>query len=545
MKFGMQGTVIGWQDPWAPEASDRVMRTGTGSIYPSQDPPPAPKPFMDYLKHLQTDFYVHHVFPGLEGQAQLLADAREYGIELCLGNEYGNINGPWVPGTNRYDLPDEHIREAAASGMLCGLLYDEPEHLQINAGQYRKDGWFPHWGAAANPGQTATPAQLEATMVDAVSDRVRHVEGLLPGKGPSMPLVAEHVFPVMFHAHARAGMALCPKIMKESFQPLQLVTALGAAKQYGRAMWICADLWGPDVGTWPIRTPGFPGHSPAEFESALRMGYYMGPTHLFVENIDALASFDGTQFRNTVFGDIWEAFIRDYVPAHPLGWSHEDAEADIVLIHGDDSNYGQQERPYGHRDSPMPETSQSVFAAWHLLSHGTIPAHGSCLHIPGYDFPRHTLKRQVDAARFPLPGGLALTEPPPVHPLFQPVRSTLVLDGYASAEQLGNPELIVVAGSEVSEGTLQAVRRKAEAGAAVLIADWLVPKPWQAAQRFAGGGAWLPCSDFLGDNAREFAAPYLGSTDYWTQRFCGAEVRITNRDSAGFELDFEVSSGKR
>src|SRR5690606_11335438 len=46
------------------------------------------------------------------------------------------------------------------------------------------------------------------------------------------PLISEHVFPVMFHAKARAGMDVCPKIMKESFQSLQLATSLGAAQQY-------------------------------------------------------------------------------------------------------------------------------------------------------------------------------------------------------------------------------------------------------------------------------------------------------------------------
>jgi len=542
MKFGLQGTVIGWQDPWAGDASDRVMRTGTGSIYPSQDPTPTPEAFLDYLKQLRTDIYVHHVFPGLEGQAELLADVRKHGIELCLGNEYGNINGPWVSGTNRYDLPDEAILAAADQGVLCGLLYDEPEHLQINAAQYRKDGWHPHWGAASESAAAVPTDQLETGMVRAVSDRVRHVDTLL-GEQRRVPLVAEHVFPVMFHAHARGGMALCPKIMKESFQPLQLATALGAARQYGVPLWICADLWGPDVGAWPIRTPGFPGHSPAEFASALRMGYYMGPTHLFTENIDALARFDGERFRSTVFGDIWEAFVREYVPAHPIDWTHADAVADIVLIHGDDSNYGQQERPFGHRATPMPQTSQSVFAAWHLLSHGSIPAHGSCLHIPGYSFPRHELKRQVPGDRFPLMEGMTLAEPPAVHPLFQPLRSTLVLDGYAREEQLGAPQLIVVAGSFVSPDTLRAVRKRAEAGARVLIAEGLAPEPWQTAARFDGGGVWLPTADLLGDAARELAEPLIGSADCWTQRFRDREVRIYPQDSDGYELAFEIVRG--
>ncbi|MBW7461945.1 hypothetical protein K0U00_48625, partial [Paenibacillus sepulcri] len=138
---------------------------------------------------------------------------KSYGIELCLGNEYGNINGPWVEGTNRYDMPDDALREAAASGKLIGLLYDEPEHLQINAGQYRKDGWFPHWGSC----EAEDLNEARRLMTDSVARRVRHVREILARAGfdaSKVPLLSEQVFPVLFHAQARGGMALCPKIMK-------------------------------------------------------------------------------------------------------------------------------------------------------------------------------------------------------------------------------------------------------------------------------------------------------------------------------------------
>ncbi|WJH33816.1 hypothetical protein N6H14_28070 [Paenibacillus sp. CC-CFT747] len=295
-RLGIQGPVLAWQDPWAGEASDRIMRTGTGMIYLSQDPVPSGERFVEAMQNLGADFYLHHMMPGLEGQTDMLKDMVRSGMDVCLGNEYGNINGPWVEGTNRWDVPDEAILEAARSGRLIGLLYDEPEHLQINAGQYRKDGWYPHWG-------TTDGLSLEESyqkVVKAVSDRTGHVRELMRKHvldPASVPLLSEQVFPTLFHAKARAGMDLCPKIMKESFQALQLGTALGAAQQYGRDMWICADLWGPDIGHWFTRTSGFPGHSPEEFESALHMGYLMGPTHLFTENVDVLLHHRGTASR--------------------------------------------------------------------------------------------------------------------------------------------------------------------------------------------------------------------------------------------------------
>lgn len=538
-KLGLQGPAVAWHDPWAGERSDEMMRTGTGTVYPSQDPPPSPDEFMRALLEMGAQFYVHHMMPNECGQQQLVRDIAASGLELCLGNEYGNINGPYVAGTNRFDVPDRALAEAARSGKLMGLLYDEPEHLQINAGQYRKDDFLPHWGATDG----LTLEQSRDRMAAAVANRVKHVESLLAREGvaaDAVPLIAEQVFPVLFHAHARGGMAVCPKIMKESFQSLQLSTALGAAKQYGRPMWICADLWGPDVGPWFIRTSGFPGHSPQEYASALRLGYYMGPTHLFTENIDVLLQYDGGRFRKTEFGEVWHEFAHRFVPEHPLGWTHRDVDPDIVFIHADDGNYGQNERLYGNRTLPAPETTQSVFHVWHLLSHGTIPAHGSCMHIPGFDFPRHRLKREVPKERFPLAHGWSAGNGSHVHPLHYPVHNVVVYDETVEDRQLGRPKLIVAAGSRLSAATLSAIRSRAEAGATVIAADWLVPPQWATSGK-VGAGVWLVTPSFLEDDrVRETMRPFLGDPDCWMQRFGNTEVRMYKADPQGETLHIET-----
>jgi len=540
--LGLQGPVLAWQDPWAGDASDRIMRTGTGQVYRSQDPTPTGEAFVRAMKELGAEFYVHHLMPGLEGQAAMLRDLVRLDMKVCLGNEYGNINGPWAEGTNRYDAPDDAVLEAARTGKLIGLLYDEPEHLQINASQYRKDGWFPHW--AATDGQTLE--QSYGRFVHAVAERVRHVGALLRQAGlaeEAVPLVSEQVFPVLFHANARAGMAVCPKVMKESFQPLQLAAALGAAKQYGRPLWICADLWGPDVGRWFTRMSGFPGHSPEEFASALEMGYLMGPTHLFAENIDVLLRHEGEgRFASTEFGDVWRRFALDFVPRHPLDWRHDEAEADIALIHSDDSNYGQNARLFGNRTLEAPEASRSVFRAWHLLSRGAIPAHGSCMHIPGYDFPRHELKRRVPPESFPLPDGCPDLPATSTHPLFYPANNVLVFDEFVREEQLGEPKLVIAAGSRLSAETLRALRRKAEAGTAVIVSAGLVPAEWKESRRF-GAGFWLTADDFLSDAVREAAEPFLGAENCWRQRFGRTEVRFTPGNEAGTTLQAEFVRG--
>ncbi|MEI7025582.1 hypothetical protein [Paenibacillus sp. y28] len=541
-RLGIQGPVIAWQDPWAGEASDTIMRTGTGSVCPSQDPIPSTEAFVGALKELQADFYVHHVIPGMDADPALLEDMVKSGLDICLGNEYGNINGPWVEDTNRYDVPDEALIEAARSGRCIGLLYDEPEHLQINAGQYRKDGWYPHWGTTDGLTLEASRARVEQE----VRTRTGHVQSVLSQQGlepSSVPLISEHVFPVMFHTFARAGMDLCPKIMKESFQSLQMSTALGAAKQYGRNLWICADLWGPDTGTWFTRFPGFPGHSPEEFASALRMGYYMAPSHLFTENVDVLLQHTKAGFKTTEFGEVWHEFVHKFIPEHPLSWHHSQVDADIAVIHSDDGNYGKNDKLYGNRSLAGDEYSQSVFHLWHLISYGTVPAHGSCMHIPGYQFQRHELKKQVKLDQFPLQQGYISKERKPSHPLFYPTHNVVVFDEFVTAEQLGRPKLTLVGGSSLSAEALQAVVKRAEEGGTVVIASWLLPDDCPAHLKRSGNlgtGRWEVTSDFLEDRVRERVAPFLGEERCWTQRFGTTEIRMYPKDKDGYTLDFEV-----
>lgn len=543
-KLGIQGPVVAWQDSWAGDASEHIMRTGTGNICPSQDPKPEPEQFIQALKELDADFYVHHVIPEMKGYSELLTDIADAGLDICLGNEYGNINGPWTEGTNRYDLPDKEIMQAASSGRCIGLLYDEPEHLQINAGQYRHDGWFPHWGSTDDRSLGESRAKVERS----VQSHVQHVQNVLEQGGASrtsMPLIAEHVFPTMFHTFARAGMDICPKIMKESFQSLQLCTALGAAKQYGRALWICADLWGPDTGEWFTRFHGFPGHSPQEFASALRLGYLMGPSHLFVENIDVLMRHSHLGFETTEFGDVWKEFTHKFIPEHTLSWHHSQANPDIVIIHSDDSNYGQNERLFGNRSLTDLGGSMSVFHIWHLLSRGAIPAHGSCMHIPGYDFPRHELKSNIAYEQFPLEQGYVSSNKKKIHPLFYPVRNVIAFDDQVSADQLGSPKLIMVGGSSLSVETLLAVVKRAEDGGVVVIAEWLLPQDCPVKLRKSGKmglGSWNVTNHFLDERIQEIVEPFLGEERCWIQRFGTTEVRMYPKDKDGYTLDFEITA---
>lgn len=533
-RFGIQGPVVALEDPWAGARSDAIMRTGTGVTIASQDAPATPEAFVDVLRELHADFYVHHLIPTETDNGQLLADLSVAGIDLVLGNEYGNINGPYVDGTNRYDLPPTLLGEASAQGVLAGVLYDEPEHLQIHADQYRKDGFLPHFGDTSGTDAEGAIARIDAT-VRGIVEEVR--DAVSESNRPAVPVLAEHVFPLMFHTFARAGMTPAPKVMKESFQPLQLSTALGAALQYDRELWICADLWGPDIGPWFTRAPGLPGHSPAEFASALRMAYLFAPTSLFVENMDVLVQHRAKSgFAKTVYGEVWDEFVRSFVPANPLRWSYKEAAADVVLIHAEDSDFGRHYQPFGNRLATAPDSARSIFEAWNLISHGSIPAHGSSLHIPGYDFPRAELDG-IPRSEFPLAQGAQ--EQTRMHGLFHAARNVVVFDEHVEEAQLGSPELILVVGSRLPSKTLATLRARAERGATVVIARWLTGVPWAETTQI-GEGAWVVFDALDDDDVRAATEGRLGRADEWTQRFGEVVVRMTPGDEHGETLDFEI-----
>lgn len=103
-------------------------------------------------------------------------------------------------------------------------------------------------------------------------------------------------------------------------------------------MGICVDLWGPDVGNWFTRLWGFPGHSTAEYKSALEMSYMMGPEFMFTESIDPLAKNEDGLLVKTEFGEIYEEFIKKFVKENPRHYDHSMVDLDIVIIHSDDTD---------------------------------------------------------------------------------------------------------------------------------------------------------------------------------------------------------------
>lgn len=95
MKFGLQNSVMGWDDPWYPDASRTLMRTGEGQFFASQDPAPTKQAFIRLLQEtFGVDFLMQHAMPQDERTEDFVRDMEKCGLQYMLGNEFGNINGP-------------------------------------------------------------------------------------------------------------------------------------------------------------------------------------------------------------------------------------------------------------------------------------------------------------------------------------------------------------------------------------------------------------------------------------------------------------------
>lgn len=164
MRFGVQGPVIAWDDPWHRESCKTLMRTGERKWFPSQDVSPDAHEFIGFIRdRLGVDFYVHHVMPVDAEIAAFIDDMADCGMDFLMGNEYGNANALYS-GHESVRRARRIGRAGESDGAFLGLLYDETEHLQINNTIYQSDKNLYQW---VNPAGKSL-AETEEGLVESV-----------------------------------------------------------------------------------------------------------------------------------------------------------------------------------------------------------------------------------------------------------------------------------------------------------------------------------------------------------------------------------------
>jgi hypothetical protein len=323
-----------------------------------------------------------------------------------------------------------------SSGFL-GFLLDEADHMQINA----------HWPLIAYYGyreqhylaETEGLSLFEAQQIVFEALKRRNQACRLANQSA----IVEHLFPVMMHTVAKAGLNLSPKILKETCGPAMLAVAMGAARQYNVDFWIDVDYW------WHNETLG---HSVERFTSALLLAYWSGASRIYVEGGAQWSKGHplGQEIENT-----YKHFIQEYIPTHPRSYDWHCYQPKIAIIRYDDTCFDQRQGYLGEYPGPLyghvPAKYENYewLNIWSLLSHGFIRT--------------DSLSHQWESRRF-----YSRT-------LFVPLDNVVVYDHEVSIELLSGIKLIFLSGMKINPQTFEAVASRVQAGAVCVLPPRLAP----------------------------------------------------------------------
>lgn len=457
----------------------------------------------------------------------------------CVEGEFVDKAGKDVlahgDGTHRWDVSGELLATLSRMPEFRGVVYDEAEWNILRRDHNTNAGDDNASSGRIHPYFAVTE---KLNVFDAYDATVRGAEPVAEAyRKAGVRMMGEHVFPVMFHAFARAGIDPCTKFMKEGRDSVYGAIALGAALQYDRDFCVSPDMWG--LASMGVSKSGFPGHTPEELRCSLLLAYWMGASRVFVENIHADFLTVGTyktpatglldrvvedgkaQYVPSKYGEVYRWFVKEYVPAHPRPYSFRDCRPDMAIIRFDDSYWGQRggfaaRNLYGGVDMPGPE-SKAWIGLWHLLTHGQTSTQGLSYHNGGW--PRR-------------------------HDFFTALNNVVVFDERVGKERLRGLKVVFLTGLRVSNETRQALAELVHDEGLICISQNSLAPPAIAAAADGepmtdGKGKWLITEDFEAAQVRKLVGPWLGSPDEIRYRF-GPNVltvkRMTDDNSVEIQL---------
>jgi len=478
------------------------------------------KLWMESIKELGAEFVVFHYRP--EGNT---AEQREFikkmseafeenDLEYILNLETANWGRSIIDkdgwdwanhpdGLHYFNFKPEVLKETVKSPAFLGVMYDEPEHMQMHNNYIFVNGEkfnLPFF--ADTKGMSLTEAE------DAVNKRAARVVNEYKTAG-TLHIAAEHVFPVLFHNFASAGMTLSYKQMKENWNPVWAACAMGAALQYNAELWACIDLWG--IGKYP-------GHSPDELKNNLIYAHWLGNDRIYVENLNYNGSLysvitddSGIQsIKLSEYGEIFRWFAKEYLPNNPRNYTFRDLRPDVAIIRFDDTDCGQgiqrdwdspalKNQLYGNSLIKSNEITSNWIKIWHLISHGEILKESL-----SWNFGKKTVYSKIP------------------HKSFAPVNNVVVFDEKVRKNNMKTLKLAFLTGITVSKATLEDLQELVkENGLIVVSTPELTPESIKK-QYTEGtfiiddgkkGGKWIVTDNVLDEKVREQVKPYLGNND--------------------------------
>ena len=175
-----------------------------------------------------------------EKAERLAAAAAGRGMGLIANFEFQNAERSHIvskghewcvapDGGHRLCPDPAFLRALASRGELRGVMYDEFEYAVSARNLSLWWGDKLSFGAHAFPVMRTRDAYRQGEAFSAALEKyVKELRSMT-----AAPIAGEHVFPILFHTFARAGMVPNFKSMKESCTNLSFAVAAGAALEYG------------------------------------------------------------------------------------------------------------------------------------------------------------------------------------------------------------------------------------------------------------------------------------------------------------------------
>lgn len=490
-----------------------------------------PNDFFNYvaMDSLGIDFVVYK-FRGPKGtideEARKMEDLGKSfyakGLKVVINVESGNwsLSMPdadghdWVkqPGNlHLFKFPPKVLQSLNKSPAVLGIMYDELEHTQITRNISL---------TLRYPGvelvSLAESSGLDFKSADeAVYKGAKSLVNECKRFG-TKSILTEHVWPVLFHNFARAGITPAYKQMKENWSNVWAACAMGACLQYDKELWACLDLWHYNT---------FPGHSESELWANLLFAYWVGADKAYVENIGALYYLDNQyQVRLKGRGEVFRRFKKEYIPANPRPYTFRDFEPQIAIIRFDDTEWGQGENVYcsvdyqengkdtvitihwkdwlfGAYNLRTSTASEEWIKAWHTITHGMVKKESLSWNAANYykNMPYRS---------------------------FAPVNSPVVFDDKVTKDKLTTVKLAFLCGLYISKKTFADVASLVRNnGLVVVTSQRFAPQHFVA--RYKGGttefidgkGKWIITDDMAGDDLKKAVSQYLGKNDEIIYKF--------------------------
>ncbi len=472
---------------------------------------------------------------------QLAKECEENGLKFYLNVETGNFNEQilsaegydWAnreDGNHLFKVPDEILEELAKYDSFMGLQYDEMEHSQLTRNLSL---------TLDNPkcdmvtlGETTGMTFEEAD--NCVYENAKAlVESVV--KHGDLKVYSEHVWPVLFHNFARAGITPAYKQMKEHWSNVWAACAMGASLQYNRELFSCVDFWNHNT---------YPGHSPEEMWGNMLFAYWAGIDAMYIEATHrGIYDIVDGDCDNIVWGKYGEKlldFSNKYIKENVRDYTFRDYEPATAIIRFDDTEWGQGENHYctvddhgtparlywidylfGSKTLKTSPESEEWIKAWSTITHGNVKENSMSWN---YAYPYKGMP----------------------HRSFAPAYAPIVYDDTVSKELMQTLRLAFLCGLKISDSTYKAVCELVkENGLTVVTSKRFAPAEFT--EKYNGGtavfadgkGKWVITDNMTGEELKKEIAPLLGNSDEIVYKFKGGKEVIMKISEDGNELTVE------